>query len=407
MPTRSKNCGPLTISDFEADLQTFCEFGELTRTKLVRQAGVEFPVFENEFWTSGQRSGHRIHEISYRACYKPQLPAFFINRFCETGATVYDPFMGRGTTLIEAQLGGCRAIGNDSNPLCRRLIAPRLKPPRQDAVERAIEEVVLPEAPEIDETLLAFYHPDTLREIAGWKQVFAEARDEGDPVLAWLEMIALNRLTGHSSGFFSVYTLPPNQAVTADRQLKINEQRNQIPPYRDTRALMLKKSKYLLGRDLPEDYGRDESLLLAQSADRTPEIADDSVDLVVTSPPFLDTVDYAQDNWLRLWFSNIEIDRENLWQIRSAADWAAKMSGVFKELRRVLKDDGLIAFEVGEVRKGSVKLEESVIEAAVQAGLIPQLVVINTQEFTKTANCWGVANNKKGTNSNRIVLLGK
>ena len=39
------------------------------------------------------------------------------------------------------------------------------------------------------------------------------------------------------------------------------------------------------------------------------------------------------------------------------------------------------------------------------AGLEPVLVLINDQKFTKTANCWGVSNNAKGTNSNRIVLL--
>ena len=35
----------------------------------------------------------------------------------------------------------------------------------------------------------------------------------------------------------------------------------------------------------------------------------------------------------------------------------------------------------------------------------PELVLVNAQRFTKTANCWGVANNTAGTNSNRIVLL--
>jgi len=32
-------------------------------------------------------------------------------------------------------------------------------------------------------------------------------------------------------------------------------------------------------------------------------------------------------------------------------------------------------------------------------------VMINAQEFTKTANCWGIDNNKYGTNTNRIVVL--
>ena len=33
--------------------------------------------------------------------------------------------------------------------------------------------------------------------------------------------------------------------------------------------------------------------------------------------------------------------------------------------------------------------------------------MVNEQNFTKTANCWGVANNRKGTNTNRIVLMRK
>jgi hypothetical protein len=54
-----------------------------------------------------------------------------------------------------------------------------------------------------------------------------------------------------------------------------------------------------------------------------------------------------------------------------------------------------------------MKLEESVLRCGDQAGLIPLLVMVNAQHFTKTANCWGVDNNSKGTNSNRIVLFRK
>jgi hypothetical protein len=31
-----------------------------------------------EFWTSKQRKANSLHEVSYRACFKPQLPAYFI-----------------------------------------------------------------------------------------------------------------------------------------------------------------------------------------------------------------------------------------------------------------------------------------------------------------------------------------
>ena len=48
-----------------------------------------------------------------------------------------------------------------------------------------------------------------------------------DLIDEWIRMVAINRLTGHSRGFFSVYTMPPNQAVSVDAQRKINERRTE------------------------------------------------------------------------------------------------------------------------------------------------------------------------------------
>src|SRR6266849_10336488 len=75
--------------------------------------GLSVKTFVNEFWTSRQRAAHSLHEISYRACFKPQLPRFFVDRLTRPGDVVYDPFMGRGTTLVEAALMGRRAYGCD------------------------------------------------------------------------------------------------------------------------------------------------------------------------------------------------------------------------------------------------------------------------------------------------------
>ena len=61
----------------------------------------------------------------------------------------------------------------------------------------------------------------------------------------------------------------------------------------------------------------------------------------------------------------------------------------------------------GEVHGGKIKLEETVVPCGVVAGLEPVLVLINDQQFTKTANCWGVNNNDKGTNTNRVGVLRK
>ncbi len=369
----------------------------------------QIPIQIDEFWTSKQRAGHSLHEVSYRACYKPQLPAFFIKRFCKVDDVVYDPFMGRGTTLIEAQLHGCRAYGNDINPLSQVLTKPRLTPPTLSQIEQRLQEITLPTNDAINSDLLVFFERGTLQELYGWQQYFQQKQEANrfDRTDAWLQMVACNRLTGHSKGFFSVYTLPPNQATSIQAQQKINQKRDQKPEYRDTKQLIFKKSKQLLRHSVPDHFCRDDARLFAESADRTTQIRNDSVDLVVTSPPFLDTVNYIQDNWLRMWFCDIEMETSKIWQLKRLEDWILRMEKVFVELRRILKPQGRIAFEVGEVRGGSVLLENAVVEAASEAELIAESILINTQHFTKTANCWGVSNNSKGTNSNRIVILKK
>jgi len=367
------------------------------------------PLQIGEYWTPDQRAGHSIHEISYRACYKPQLPDYFLTRYAKAGSVVCDPFLGRGTTLIQARLRGCSVVGGDINPLCLKMTGARLCPPPIGAIERRLDSVVLESGELQHAELLEFYHPDTLREIEAWKRYFAGRRESGpiDPVDGWIEMVIISRLSGHSPGFFSVYTLPPNQAVSIERQRKINRKLGQRPGYRNTRELILKKTRSLLRDPLPVGYADHDPPLFVASADHIPQIDSDSVDLIITSPPFLDAVDYLQDNWLRMWFSGDSIRADSVWKIHSLEGWTRRMESALAEMRRILKPGGLIALEVGEVRKGAVNLEIDILMAGYRVGLSPDHVMIHAQRFTKTSNCWGVENNRRGTNSNRIVVFRK
>ncbi len=371
-------------------------------------------TFANEFWTSKQRAGDSLHELSYRACFKPQLPRFFVQRLSREGDRVYDPFMGRGTTLLEAALLGRNVLGNDINPLSQVMLQPRMCPPALAEVRDRLAVLDLQASEELPEDLLTFFHPDTLNGICALRSYLRarESAGELDACDRWIRMVALNRLTGHSPGFFSVYTMPPNQAVSVAAQRKINARREQVPEVRDVKALILRKSRSLLARGESQERARlaefgPAARYSAQPAEATPDIPDESVQLIVTSPPFLDVVQYREDNWLRCWFCGIDVDAVDVTILRKLEEWQAAMTRVFVELCRLLAPGGHVAFEVGEVRAGKIKLEEVVLCCGLDAGLEAELVLINEQEFTKTANCWGVSNNKKGTNSNRVVLFRK
>jgi hypothetical protein len=391
---------PARSVDFVAALRRFSFDG--TPTVVFEEAGLRY--FVNAFWTAGQRRGHSIHEISYRACFKSQLPAFFIERLTDRGQRVFDPFSGRGTTAVQAALMGRAPAANDVNPLSAMLCAPRLDPPCACDVRNRLAEIdlTLAESDPAEADLLAFYHPGTLRQISALRRWLLTRGDALDRVDEWIRMVAINRLTGHSSGFFSVYTMPPNQAVSADSQRKINCARGQIPPERDIRAIIAKKTLSLLAGGAPPPHPP--AILLTGPADRTPGLADGSVDLIVTSPPFLDVVDYQGDNWLRCWFAGIDPASVRIDKHRDIKAWEGFVRRGFKEFARIVRPGGFIAFEVGEVRGGKVLLERHV--AAAIEGLPFDLlgVMVNQQSFTKTANCWGVNNNRGGTNTNRIVL---
>jgi DNA methylase len=382
----------------------------------IRVRGRDIPRYFAEFWTSAQRKASSIHEISYRACFKPQLAAFFIERLTSIGDRVYDPFGGRGTTAIEAGLLGRKVATNDINPLSVLLTRPRFLVPSVDEVTKRLENIprTADDSGSIDISM--FYHPDTMKEILALRDYLTRRQESGreDPVDAWIRMVATNRLTGHSPGFFSVYTLPPNQAVSAISQAKINAKRKQIPPYRDTHKLIIRKTRSLtrnLSTSQKENLmsAYNSGMFLSDDAAVTPEIPDSSVRLTVTSPPFLNIVQYSKDNWLRCWFNRID-DGEvgnKITMTTSLDAWTAMVSRVFRELHRVTIPGGWVAFEVGEVRKGSLRLDEHVIPAGEQAGFQCGAILINKQKFTKTSNIWGIGNNQSGTNTNRIVLFQK
>ncbi|MDI6804853.1 MAG: DNA methyltransferase [Bacteroidota bacterium] len=400
-----------------SEVQTFFSESKKTVVDIISTPnGHVVPRYINEFWTSKQRQANSIHEISYRACFKPQLPRFFIEWLTKPGDIVFDPFTGRGTTIIEAALLGRNIISNDINPLSKILCKSRLYIPSIDEVTNRLAVIPIEKDLVSDIDLSMFYHQETLVEILALKNylISRNINNQEDYIDSWIRMVATNRLTGHSKGFFSVYTLPPNQALLPQKQIKINEQKNQVPVYRNTKKLIINKSRDLLKNITKQNIEQlkivgEKALFLTTDADQLIEIKLETVQLTVTSPPFLDIVQYADDNWLRCWFNDINANdvSKNITMSKTIDQWVDKMKGVFQKLYRITKKNGYVAFEVGEIRKGKIRLDEYVVDIGYSVGFDCEGIMINEQTFTKTSNIWGVSNNKFGTNSNRIVIFRK
>ena len=393
----------LTLDELRDELVGWRRYGK--DTVVDDYGGV--PVFANEFWTSKQRAAHSLHEISYRACFKPQLPRFFITRLTDPGDVVFDPFMGRGTTLLEAALHGRQTLGNDVNPLSRMLLEARLDPPSPTEVEARLRSLSLGEPAPSPDGFDVFFHERTLNQICRLREYLRERNSAGstDTVDRWIRMVALNRLTGHSRGFFSVYTLPPNQAASIERQRKNNARRNQTPEYRDVADLILRKTRSLL-RDVRRQAPTGPNRGFFRQPVEAPFAYDGPpVALAVTSPPFMDIVNYKTDNWMRCWFAGIDPDAVGITQTGNLGAWKALVRGALVNAAAISRPGGIFAFEVGEIRRGSLLLDQVVVDVARDTPWEPVCVIVNAQVFTKTSNTWGVDNNRGGTNSNRIVVM--
>ncbi|MCE9597895.1 MAG: site-specific DNA-methyltransferase [Spirochaetia bacterium] len=376
-------------------------------------------VQTRELWTARQRQMHPMHyTVSYRGSFKPELPEFFIGRYLTKPGLVLDPFGGRGTTAIQANLMGHAAIHNDLNPVSIFLASSRQAIPSITSLIEFAESMdlsarLVPTAEE-EEKLSPFFHRETLRELLCLRRALLS--NFNDPHHRYIGVTALSRLHGHSDGFFSVYSFP-QISILPGAQRKNNARLGQKPEYRSIKERIIRKMKRDLSVALPESYNESakKNIYLSCDSAKLRGVKSGTVDLVVTSPPFLDKVDYITDNWMRAWFLGVE-DRVadiELSVTPSMDEWTGFMKATFLEMGRVLRAGGRAVFEVGEVKSRSqlYNLEETLaglLPLEVDGGrLVVDEILVNEQKFTKLSNCWDVANNEKGTNTNRCLVMRK
>ena len=119
----------------------------------------------------------------------------------------------------------------------------------------------------------------------------------------------------------------------------------------------------------------------------------------------MDIVNYRADNWMRCWFAGIDPDEVGITQTGKLEAWKGLVREALDNVAAISACGSVFAFEVGEIRNGSLLLDRVVADVARETAWEPMGVVVNEQMFTKTSNTWGIDNNQGGTNSNRIVVM--
>jgi len=231
------------------------------------------------------------------------MAATLVTGFTRPGDIVYDPFSGCGTVALEAWLGGRAVYANDLSPYAYVLTQAKLFPPRSsDIAFRNISmagKLATDLAPTINTSdaprwVRHFFHPKTLREIIAWKETLLDRRD-------YFSLACLLGILHHQRpGFLS---FPSSHAIPYLRRRNFPQDKfPHLYEYRPVQPRLEAKIARAFRR-VPS-FDRRVNRRCYQ-ADAARLCLPQSVQAIITSPPYMSQLDYARDNRLRLWILGV------------------------------------------------------------------------------------------------------
>ena len=248
---------------------------------------------------------HRFHAI---CPYFAMFPETFVEKhlvYSKPGDLVYDPFSGRGTSAFQSLLSGRRAICSDSSPVAVCISRAKVQAPshtetlsRLKELEAEFEEVDDP-ANE-DSFFNACFSHGTLRQLTYLRNRLAWQSDSRDCFLSALILGCLHGESHRSPRYFS-NRMPRTIATKPAYSMNWWRRHGYVAPNRDVFGLLNKELSYRYDTGRPELVG-EAKLSDVRSASQTFISYLRCVNLIITSPPYLDTTHVLEDQWLRNWF---------------------------------------------------------------------------------------------------------
>ncbi len=293
---------------------------------------------------------YNLNSMCSRVCSFPlNMPYYFIKTYSNIGDIVLDPWSGKGTAPLAALLLNRNAIGNDLSPEAYVLTRAKLRPVLLSSIKefllylnkkmRDTKAVIEDE----DKDASIFFSDYTFKQILILKKIlFSEKSDTAN----FIKGVILGLLHGSSNLSLSLksshsYSMSPNYVK------KYSIDHNLVKPDRDVLMCVYEKSKLLLQSGLPNLKGK-----AFNSDSRNLPIPDNSVDLIFTSPPYLNVQTYARSNWLRLWFLGKDYKhvKSQLMESGSEKKYYKFMEESLLELRRVMRKNKSLFLVVGNVK---------------------------------------------------------
>lgn len=267
-----------------------------------------------------------------------------VEKFTEPGDFVFDPFCGRGTSILQSLLMHRNAAGTDINPVAYCISAAKAKLPSLATTVGRIDKLrrVFGSRSRVDigserRSLPVFFkhafRPSTLESILFLRKELDWKEDSVDRFIAALTLGSLHGEMDKSSSYLS-NQMPRTISTKPKYSVSFWKKRRLDPPQRDVFALLRSRAEFRLRGNSLIANGLVAMADARDAADNFPMLAD-RVRAVITSPPYLNVTRYEEDQWLRLWFLGHEpyptygkiskddrhSGRENYWEFLSES-WA-------------------------------------------------------------------------------------
>jgi hypothetical protein len=292
-----------------------------------------------------------FHQLApYIGRMKTSMARSLVLDWTHKGDLVVDPFCGCGVIALEAAAHGRRVAAGDWNPYAVLLTRAKLFAPADlRAAERRLrhtwklsrELVHSQDLREVPSWVRRFFHPETLRNALAFRDACVQGRD--DFLLACLLGILHHQRPGFLS-YPSSHLVPylRDRKFPRDCFAELYAEREVLPRL----AAKIRRTY----RRPPEPYPASRRVLHVD-ARRFPKLR--RADAIITSPPYMNELDYLRDNRLRLWFIARTLPQgiELMGRDRETA-FTQLMRGVCVRLARQLKGGGYFVLVVGDATRG-------------------------------------------------------